>query len=212
MMNALAAFASLVIPCAVFASNAHAASVTIRVPVLFEDPATDRIYNASELQTEFTAAGLSVPEFIEIESASDAEQLGAIQRLVENADIKAPGSTMTLEGVRYGRISSFQGPDVKKPMCYRALRNASVKQVSREAMKLVAQLPDSVLSDQYVIVATRFYDEKDFKGEDLDEEYTKHLVDTYGSTKLKAGDIQIIATTNDDGDNDAEDLLPLCAQ
>jgi len=187
------------------------ADVSIRVPILLESSQGN--HNVSEFKKELSAVNLSIPDYVVIKSVKDQKKLDKISQDIDSADIqvKLPGRKKeSLALVQFGTISTYQTKGVKFPICY-TYSGLSLQQASREALDLVAGLGDGVLSDQYSIVAVRFYDEREFAFESADDgEQGDWLNKKYGKTKLKAGDIQIIATTNDSGDDDSEDILSLC--
>jgi|GEM_PF-4275582 len=185
-----------------FASTAFA-KVEIRVPILLHTSVGNEVYNISEFGKELAQKKIEIPNFVSVQKLADTDALDEIGRKIDDAQLEKPaGNPLYME--LYGRVSSYQGANINYPICYRKVDDVTDQKAMEEAYELISNLTDSVLSDQYVIAAARFYGGKKFSGQD-----EKWLL-KYNKTILKPGDIQIIATTNDSGDDDDEDILSLC--
>lgn len=199
-----------------FAVNA-AAEAEIRVPVVFNayDTQSGQAYNlrASDLTAELKAAALEIPEYVFLDDSGDQEELFEYSGMVEDAMIVAPGSNPKLELTvqLFGRLSDYDTPG-KEGVCYVPDAALTDRQNAEAAFELLTMLGDGVLSDQYSIFNYRFFDEPEFiedrseGGFDIDDLNAK-----YASIALPKGGIQIIASTNDSGDDDQSDVLVPCA-
>lgn len=183
------------------------AKVEVQVPILLHTSRGHKTYNISEFRKQLETKNIEIPDFITIREIKDAKVFGSYSDQLDKAALEKPkGNSLYME--IYGTISDYQGPNIEFPMCYRKVGRVSDQKAMEEAFDLAGSLTDSVLSDQYVIAAYRFYGESDFHMES-DGQDTGWL-DKYKKTELKPGEIQILQTTNDDGDNVAQDILGRC--
>ena len=190
----------------VFAATAFA-KVEVQVPILLHTSQGHKTYNISEFRKDLDGKNIAIPDFITIREQKDAKPLGAYSDLIDQAGLEKPiGNSLYME--IYGTISSYQGPKIEYPMCYRKVGSVSDQKAMKEAFDLAASLTDSVLSDQYVVAAYRFYGETEFHLESDGQDSS--WLDKYKKTELKPGDIQILQTTSDSGDNLSQDILSLC--
>jgi hypothetical protein len=192
------------------------ADVEIRVPVVFTAyDSNGQSYNlrVSDLTAELKAAGLDIPEVVILDESGDQEELFEISSMVEDAKIIAPGSNPKLELYvqLFGRLSDYETPG-KEGVCYLPEAGKTDRQNAEEAYELLTMLGDGVLSDQYSIFNYRFFDEPKFLedrsegGFEIDELNSK-----YASIALPKGAVQVVASTNDSGDDDKSDVLAPCA-
>lgn len=205
-----------------FSTTAFAA-VKLRVPVLLKDYANNKSYCPSELKAELKNANLVLPDFVYIEKPEDQEILGTYASAIEEANIPTKDGAGSYEGVQYGDLNDYTGKDLKYSLCYIS-DTKSKKDGAREAFDFWINLGgDGLLSDQYTIAAFRFFDQKvvhmyeygdeNYDGGEWDsnsDDEFEYDWSEFESLKLKTGEVQIMSTTSDSGDDPSSSVLSPC--
>lgn len=182
------------------------AKTSIRVPLVLSNPDGSKTYYVDEVATELKKAGVTLPEYLEVTNSNDAYEIWGLSDQVDNANVQVDGETLALETANtLGTYSN--GKD--RFVCYTSDQKNADK-AAAEAFAIVGDMTDSVLSDQYSIWGYRFWNTDFTTDGSTDEEELQRMKDEFGTEVLNKGDIQIIATTSDSGDDPFSDVLIPC--
>ena len=184
------------------------AGPALRVPVIFTDDQGS--YTVSQVKALLADAGLKVPSYLIIRNSKSVEALSEIAASVDEAEIKLANSKENLHVEMYGRLSSYAVKGNAFPLCYLPEPAMSLKQSALRAVKLVRNLGDGLLSDQYSIQGVRYWTEKSFDPDLVEGADVDYLNENYASDPLPKGAVQIINTVGDEGTDDKADVLSPC--
>lgn len=189
------------------------AAPTIRVPVLLEGWTFEgnkrSVFLVRDVADRLAERGVNLPEHVLINKPQDQKKFSRYGFQIADAGIGMPGVDSALSLVN-NRIMSDYEVKGRAKICYLPRRGISLRENAETAFALYESL-DEVLTEDYVVIGLRYFDEARFDDEDGGGEFpTSVLNEKYAPTKLEPGAVQIIATLDRFGRTVFEEILTPC--